>query len=559
MNLPMTLRRLIFPLLLLISLFGCTQRDITRTFDEVETFIMERPDSALAILDTMDRSRLQTDRTRARHALLHAMALDKNFIDVSEDSIAQVAVDYYLKRGPRKYYARSLYYLGLAYFYQKDYKKAIIEFTKAEEVARECDSLYLGMVKSAQAYTYGKTYNVIEELECLRKAFEIDSKVSPKYYGDVVKIDLIHSLYNQNYIDEADSLLNDLLQDQLLDRRLRIVANITKAFTTISLNKKEYFQSAMNTYDDIFNSGDTEWLTIRDYWAWAYSLGVLGRVDESQDIIQQINIEESIVSSYWQYLIAKSNGDMQSSLCYLEKYIEYNDKEVSDALKQSLALSQRDYYESQSKVSEYKAHNARLTMWIIILMSVFALFLVFISIHMYVRKQNEVREGYLQHISEIKHQLEEAKREDYPSLKKKYISLYRSRFETIGALYEQFVHSKDLVNAETSVYNKVSVLIEDFTEDYSDSEKFEAMLDEDMDNIMSNLHIEVPSLKKKDYVIFSLFVIGFDVTTISHLLNTTMNTIYIRKSRIRHHIEELSPLHKQQFLEVLDQFQPFQS
>ena len=111
----MTLRRLIFPLLLLISLFGCTQRDITGTFDEVETFIMERPDSALAILDTMDRSRLQTDRTRARHALLHAMALDKNFIDVSEDSIAQVAVDYYSKHGPRKYYARSLYYLGLAY------------------------------------------------------------------------------------------------------------------------------------------------------------------------------------------------------------------------------------------------------------------------------------------------------------------------------------------------------------------------------------------------------------------------------------------------------------
>lgn len=555
----MTLRRLIFPLLLLISLFGCTQRDITRTFDEVETFIMERPDSALAILDTMDRSRLQTDRTRARHALLHAMALDKNFIDVCEDSIAQVAVDYYSKRGPRKYYARSLYYLGLAYFYQKDYNKAIIEFTKAEEVAQECDSLYLGMVKSAQAYTYGKTYNVIEELECLRKAFEIDSKVSPKYYGDVVKIDLIHSLYNQNYIDEADSLLNDLLQDQLLDSRLRIVAKITKAFISISLNKKENFQSAVNTYDEIFNSGDTEWLTIRDYWAWAYSLGVLGRTDEAQDIIQQINIEESIISSYWQYLIAKSDGDMQSSLCFLEKYIEYNDKEVSDALEQSLASVQRDYFKSQSKVSEYKAHNARLTMWIIILMSVFALFLVFISIRMYVRKQNEVREGYLQHISEIKRQLEEAKREDYPSLKKKYISLYRSRFETIGALYEQFVHSKDLVNAETSVYNKVSVLVEGFTEDYSDSEKFEAMLDEDMDNIMSNLHIEVPGLKKKDYVIFSLFVIGFDVTTISHLLNTTMNTIYIRKSRIRHQIEELNPLHKQQFLEVLDQFQPFQN
>lgn len=77
------------------------------------------------------------------------------------------------------------------------------------------------------------------------------------------------------------------------------------------------------------------------------------------------------------------------------------------------------------------------------------------------------------------------------------------------------------------------------------------MLDEDLDNIMSNLRSEVPDLKTKDYSIFSLFVIGFDVTTISHLLNTTMNTIYIRKSRIKRHIEELNPLHKSQFLDAL--------
>lgn len=552
----MITRRFLIPLLLLVSLFGCTQRDIIRTFDEVENFIMERPDSALAILDTMDRSRLQTDRTRARHALLHAMALDKNFIDVSEDSIAQVAVDYYSKRGPSKYYARSLYYLGLAYYYQKDYNKAIVEFTKAEEVAQECDSLYLGMVKVAQADAYGNTYNYDEQYNCLTEAEIIFTELSNEYFSSVVKLNLIHSLYNQQKDDESEALLLELLNDVTIDSNLKHLASITYAFI---LFRREAFDEVLSIYEKVFEEGSADFFTLRDYWAWVYSLTMMKKYDEAQNIIYQLGSDKSGTSSYWQYMIAKSQEDFQSSLSHLEDYVKYNDIEVSDALKQSLALSQRDYYESQSKVSEYKAHNARLTMWIIILMSVFALFLVFIFIRMYVRKQNEVREGYLQHISEIKRQLEEAKREDYPSLKKKYISLYRSRFETIGALYEQFVHSKDLVNAETSVYNKVSVLVEGFTEDYSDSEKFEAMLDEDMDNIMSNLHVEVPGLKKKDYVIFSLFVIGFDVTTISHLLNTTMNTIYIRKSRIRHQIEELNPLHKQQFLEVLDQFQPFQS
>lgn len=52
-------------------------------------------------------------------------------------------------------------------------------------------------------------------------------------------------------------------------------------------------------------------------------------------------------------------------------------------------------------------------------------------------------------------------------------------------------------------------------------------------------------------MVFGFLVIGFDVTTISNLLNITANTVYIRKSRIRRQIEELNPEHSAQFLEVL--------
>ena len=51
--------------LLLIFFCGCRQGKVSRTLNDVETFIMDRPDSALSILDTMDRTKLHTDRTRA--------------------------------------------------------------------------------------------------------------------------------------------------------------------------------------------------------------------------------------------------------------------------------------------------------------------------------------------------------------------------------------------------------------------------------------------------------------------------------------------------------------
>ena len=236
---------------------------------------------------------------------------------------------------------------------------------------------------------------------------------------------------------------------------------------------------------------------------------------------------------------------------YLEEYVKYNDVEVSGALEQSLALSQRDYYASQAEISEYKADNARQMTWIVVLLSLFLIFAVFVFIKLYIRRQEEVKEKYLAYINEINRQLQESKKDDYPALKQKYLSLYRSKFETIGELCEQYSTSHDLVNAESSVYRKVVSLVDDFKNDYLNKEKFEAMLDEDLDGIMSNLRTELPKLKEMDCSIFSLLVIGFDVTTISHILDVSMNTIYIRKSRIKQYINNLNPAHQSQFLEIL--------
>ena len=94
-------------------------------------------------------------------------------------------------------------------------------------------------------------------------------------------------------------------------------------------------------------------------------------------------------------------------------------------------------------------------------------------------------------------------------------------------------------------------MVDAFMNDYRNREAFEAMLDADMDNVMSNLRAELPKLKDADYEMFSLMVIGFDVTIISHLMNVTLNTLYIRKSRLRQRVEESAAAHKEQFMQVL--------
>ena len=197
-------RTLLFAFLFLVLSAGCSSWRISETLKDIESYIMERPDSALAVLDSMDRTHLTTDRNKAHHALLYAMALDKNFIDVDDDSLASVAVRYFSRKGPEKYHARSLYYLGLAYYYQGEYNKAIVEFTKAEAAAQRSDSLYLGMTKSFQADTYARTYNDIEEQKCIYEAYNIFSKISERYYADVCRLRLVQSWLNFNQYEKAD-------------------------------------------------------------------------------------------------------------------------------------------------------------------------------------------------------------------------------------------------------------------------------------------------------------------------------------------------------------------
>ena len=57
------------------------------------------PDSAFVTLDSLDRRLLDTPELRARHALLYSQALEKCGIEIYNDSIILIALDYYASIG----------------------------------------------------------------------------------------------------------------------------------------------------------------------------------------------------------------------------------------------------------------------------------------------------------------------------------------------------------------------------------------------------------------------------------------------------------------------------
>ena len=137
------------------------------------------------------------------------------------------------------------------------------------------------------------------------------------------------------------------------------------------------------------------------------------------------------------------------------------------------------------------------------------------------------------------------------ALKKRYISLYQSKFDLMRSLCYQYFVSENRVDAEKLMYDKVTSLIEDLRSDKKSQKKIEQMINQDLDDIMVNLRSEMPKFKEIDYILFSYIIIGFDAAVISQLTGVSESNIYAHKRRIRLRIQDSHPPHEEQFLEML--------
>lgn len=534
-----------------MMLSSCTTYGVRKELSDIESYIMERPDSALTMLEAMDRNDLEQERDKARHALLHAMALDKNYIDVSDDSIAQVAVDYYSKHGLEKYKARSFYYLGIAYYYQKNYAKAILEFTKAEQAAIKSDSLYLGMSLLAQADAYSHTYNDAEELKCLNRANDVFENLGAEYYRTVVQLSLARLYGNIDRYEEADCIYDSLLARGELYHNLKPEILVNKAFMKMKQSDPK-FADALLLYDELDKSYACRYMALKDYWSWAYALHLSGNKIKSENLVKRLSeVDTSVVASFWKYRIYRSDNDYENALRYLEKSTRQHNSAVDSLLRQSLSSAQRDYFRSQAEISEYRL--AIKTMWIVIILAVslLAISLISVIVHRRIRIEQEEKEKILQYIDEINRQFNIPVAGDAKSLKAKFIALYKSRFETLGVLCNQYFAHEGYEGAERLMYKRVWSLIEDIRNDKVRREKFEKLLDEELNGIMSNLRTEMPKLNEQDYALFSYIISGFDLSAISRLLDMSLNNVYAHKRRLRVKIEKKQPPHALQYLEMM--------
>lgn len=102
-----------------LGLVSCNQTsDYMPTILSVESYIEERPDSALVTLQQINVRKLSKGKEYGKYSLLLSMAMDKNRIDRTDFDLLQPAIDYYKEHGSSTDRMRTCYYQGRIYHNQ---------------------------------------------------------------------------------------------------------------------------------------------------------------------------------------------------------------------------------------------------------------------------------------------------------------------------------------------------------------------------------------------------------------------------------------------------------
>lgn len=510
-----------------LLLGSCGVRRTASELKAIGTYIDEHPDSALAAIRAIDTTAVRGRALRAKYALLHAAALDKNYIDTADTRIVRPAVEYYDRHGKPEDRLRAYMYLGTEQFNGGEYNKAIVSFYKARASAPGVeDKNLLGVLCSKIADTYTGTMDYAQASSYIDESIEYFRQCGRK---DQEAIELLRKSFNltrRRLWDQADSCFRGLLSIKSLEKGLKNRASV--GYGMFLLNKPDPDEKlALSILSSaIEEGGNLEKLS--QVYAYAYLLKTQGMESESETLLrmaERFKTKDEYSYHYWKYREYLRSGDMVAAHSSLWAAMNVMDSIRIRSYEGSAANSQRSFLELTVSAQELRIRARKRE---IIIISLLCLVIALASSVVYLlnkaalQKKKEEKER----MDMLVDRLEERINDLNNGNKRK------AAFSFLGEIYEEAYRTGESSDNLTKV---IQSKIGDLRSDPEAQKNFEALVDNKMDGLMSRFRKDCPDLSDSDYRMSSYYFAGFDNTTvmiimgIASLENTRSRKSYLRK------------------------------
>lgn len=522
-------------LLLLLSCTGCIKDAalVTEHLQTAASFMLERPDSSLYILEHIDSDKLSRRKDKAKYALLYSQALDKNYIDKTNDSLILVAVDYYQEHGTEQEKMLAYYYLGRVQYNARAYQSAIISFLQAEEYAlRAEDYLYCGLIYRNISNIYNDTYNAAEELRYAQKAYDCFCRADAMEYRDYA-LPILAVAYG-NTSDRTKE--KELLEQAIVLARERcdtLLWGICLSSYALCQEVTEDYRGAKESILSLKNRLRLP-IDLRDWVTLAHCYARENKTDSVDFCLNEAGHSAATSADSAKillriYCVEKKRNNPQKALEALECCNDFQNAVSRQMLQQSVIATQRDHFRSRADLAMYKLKaNHRLGIIIILSICLFAGVVIFWLYRRIQRKNAEI-ERYMNIASDIQDVLQ-SKNTEMSHLVRQ---LFHEKFKLIDSLGCTYYERRDTPNEQIAIYNEVKRAIQNLGTDKQTKSELERIVNLCNEDILKKIRTQIPEIKMADYDLFCYLCAGFSYRAISIFMQTKIDNIYNRKSRLK--------------------------
>lgn len=432
---------------------------------QVESYIEERPDSALVVLEQIVPSELSSKEEKAKYSLLYSMALDKNFVDKTDFEILQPAIDYYEDNGSATDKLRTLYYQGRIYQNAGNDALAMESYVNAINNGETSDDI---LTKARLHVAQGNIYTSLLKWESSNEA----NTKAAEYFYQKGKID--------SYVNCLLKVCNGHIQNSDYDKAEVTLHKCDDYLYEISNNKLGKYYSALLVLQ--IHKGDDEIISTtiekyykcvseenRDYIAIANAyvaindsnkaLNILIDRDYSSNINQEMRYLATLAGVY------ENQGNHKLALETYLKYYDLHDIEVYSIFEQDTQFVEERHSLELRNIQEQETKN-RIILLSIILVSILLVIVVYI--------RGKLKSRTIQQA----HAKQEAER---------YRLLYEQMEYEKDNLSELLSHNNDLDNnIRRIIAQRIELLNKFFTVYITNNSEISRKVDKELDELLAN-------------------------------------------------------------------------
>lgn len=446
------------------------------TLTQVESFMEERPDSALIVLQGIDIEELASKEEKAKHALLLSMALDKNVIDRTDFEILHPAIDYYKNNGSPTEQMLTLFYQGQIHRINSQYAQALVCFCDAIKIGEDSKDIHTkARVYDAQGDVYKSLTKWVETIKSKLSAADCFSKLDNTDCYVNVLLDVFYSYTQDGDFINAEKYLNEC-DDHIKDISSKTLSKYYSYYLNylIATNKLNVIENTIQEYLSKIPENNLDYISL----AYAYmALGDINKVAESLSKNELPDDNENILRQY--AIVAALNAHIQEGRDMLEScqesFIE------RDSLIYSLYENDLQYMQQQKseKLQQERDELKKQTKTIIIISSILALLIT-----LYLLKV--VRKRLLD--SRTKNIILESE-------KTLYENMYKEVLSERDSLNDMLTNSSIREETMTIIRKRLEVLNAIVVSHLSDRESDSKRANEQLQNLIANREVFIKSTR----------------------------------------------------------------